>query len=93
MRKMLFQAYDNVSMSMVGNIFADRVEAPAIRSFTDAFKTPDSLFAAHPADFDLICIGEYDDSDGRILIGDGQYPKVIVTGKSILEASNGESVA
>lgn len=93
MRKMIFQARDNAGLCMVGPMFAERVEAPAIRLFTDAFRDEKSMFSQHPADFDLLCLGEYDDTDGRILIGDGEYPKVVITGRSILEASNGESVA
>lgn len=86
MRKMLFQARDNVARSMVGPIFSERVEAPAIRMFTDAIGDSKTMFSQHPADFDLLCIGEYDDSDGVILVGDGSYPKVVISGASVLEA-------
>lgn len=92
MRKNLYQAKDNVGRALVGPIFAERDDAPAVRTFTDAFRDERTMFYSHPEDFDLLCLGEYDDSDGTMLVGTGEYPRVVVTGRAIVakskEASN-----
>lgn len=89
MRKMLFQMYDRAGRCMIGPILTERVEAPAIRMISDAFRDPKSLFHNHPGDYELHVLGEYDDSDGRILIGSGEYPRCVITGVAIMEAMNG----
>mgnify|MGYP000210770145 CR=1 FL=1 len=38
----------------------------AIRDFTDACNNPESKFYAHPEDYTLMHIGEYDDSLGKM---------------------------
>lgn len=45
--------------------FLPRMEV-AIRSFRDAVLDPKHDMSRHPEDYDLYCIGEYDDVEGRL---------------------------
>lgn len=38
----------------------------AVRSFSDEVNRPESPMNAHPDDYDLYCIGDYDESTGKI---------------------------
>lgn len=46
--------------------FTTRTKGEAIRSFTDEAHRADSEIAKHPQDYDLYCLGEYDDQSGSI---------------------------
>lgn len=43
----------------------------ALRSFTDIVNDTGSQFYAHPEDFGLFCVGEFDDTTGVISQPDG----------------------
>lgn len=40
----------------------------AIRSFEDAVNDPKTEYGAHPADYTLFSVGEYDDQAGTVLM-------------------------
>lgn len=75
----LYQIYDRVAKSVVGNAFPSRHDGPAVREFYDALKSERSGFAAHPRDFDLLCIGSQDDTTGMLSV-EG-FPQCVVTGE------------
>lgn len=57
-----------------------RAVGQATRSFVDEVNKPDSPMFAHPEDYDLYMIGDYDDEKGVLI---GCDPKMIVTGKEV----------
>lgn len=77
--KSIYSVYDLKSESLIGGLITERLDAPAIRAFHDALDPKNnSILAAHPADFQLMCLGTIED-DGRIFISpDG--PTVVATG-------------
>lgn len=87
--KRLYQVYDKRAGSIAGPIMAERIDAPAIRTFFDILKNPQTLPGQHPADFDLLCVGTQDDETATI--DAWTRPDVIVTGeqwKRAQEANN-----
>lgn len=59
----IFSVYDSKSEAYGMPMFLRSV-AEAIRSFTDAANSSDSMLAKHPADFTLFELGEYDQLSG-----------------------------
>lgn len=84
MQKRLYTVYDMVAGTIVGDILQALNDAPAIRAFHDALKTPNSLIGQHPADFQLLNVGIIDD-DGAIYIQDNGKT-VVATGAAWLES-------
>jgi len=59
----IYTVYDLKSESIIGSLIMERLDAPAIRAFHDALDPKNqSILAAHPADFVLLCLGSLDDS-------------------------------
>ena len=50
--------------------FFDSNEVFARRNFERALNDPDSMFASYPNDFELVCLGEFDDLTGKITMLD-----------------------
>ncbi len=46
---------------------ADNNDSVAVRNFAAACKHPDSLLQTNPQDFDLYCIGQFDDDSGELI--------------------------
>ena len=46
--------------------FILHAEGIAIRTFTDCINDTNHQFSRHPADYTLLCIGEFDDGKGQI---------------------------
>lgn len=86
MRKKIYCVRDNVANEVVGGLIMDASDAPAIRAFYDALWTNGSLLAQHPADFDLLIIGEIDTATGLI---DSIIPTTIATGNGWQEMQKG----
>lgn len=42
----------------------------AVRAFSDLANNPDTVVSRHPGDYRLTCIGEFDDSTGRLVAYD-----------------------
>lgn len=82
----LFQIYDSKSETWVYPT-PHPARGQAIRSFSDGVndhRTPNNVLAAHPADFTLFEVGEYDDRTGivsmyesRISVVNGLDVKVV----------------
>lgn len=56
--KRLYCIYDRVASCILGSIIQEGSDAPAIRSFHDALRSPQSAISAHPADYDLLYLGD-----------------------------------
>lgn len=58
----------------------------AIRSFQDEVNRQDNNndLHKHPEDFDLYCVGIFDDNTGQIV---GQPPELLIRGKDAVHAS------
>lgn len=52
-----------------GSLVLFKNEEAAVRGMTDAFGGQDTIVAKHPEDFDLICIGSYDQDQGVVYGG------------------------
>jgi hypothetical protein len=58
----------------------------AIRDFTDEVNrvAADNQLNKHPDDFDLYCLGEFDDSAGSLI---NNQPVILVRAKDVLQSS------
>ncbi|WNK14580.1 MAG: nonstructural protein [Microvirus sp.] len=65
MKLLVISVRDSVSGAFTQPSFV-RSKGEAIRSFSDAVGSKDSGFCAHPADYTLYYIGEFDDLSGEI---------------------------
>lgn len=61
----IFSVYDVKTQAYMTPFFS-ATPGSAIRSFTDAAVNPDSIVAAHPEDFHLYEIGEFNDQTGEL---------------------------
>lgn len=63
--------------------------AQAMRSFTDEVNraAPDNELHRHPEDFELYCLGSFDDSTGHLSPLDSG-PSLIVRGKDAAQGAN-----
>lgn len=64
MRRRMYQLRDKVAMCLVGPILLERNDAPAVRSFYLGCEDAQSNLSKFPADYELVCLGEYDDEVG-----------------------------
>nr|QJB18817.1 MAG: nonstructural protein [Microvirus sp.] len=83
MRKNLYMVYDLVAETLIGSVILELTDAPAIRAFHDALRTKESLLAQHPADYQLVSLGELNMETGVMVASDGYI--VVATGQSWLE--------
>lgn len=58
----------------------------ALRSFADEVNRDGSSLAAHPDDYDLYVVGEFDDQAGTVGVSDG--PVIVARGKDLVRSSN-----
>jgi len=67
-----------------GRPFFVTARGQAIRSFQDEVNraAPDNDLHKHPEDFDLYCLGAFDDNEGRIV---GTPPELLLRGKDALQ--------
>lgn len=63
----LYQLYDTVSETVVGPIMAQHRDAAAIRGFNEILADTRTEPGQHPADFNLLCLGEQDTETGEII--------------------------
>lgn len=61
----VFAVYDSKVQAYMAPFFM-RTRGEAARSWEGVVNKPDTAFCAHPADFTLFEVGEYDDSNGRL---------------------------
>lgn len=60
MKDGLFLVFDRVAEQAIGPIQQFKLDAVAIRMFSDAAADDRSYICGHLADFDLVCVGEFD---------------------------------
>lgn len=65
----ILAVYDSKAEVFSRPFFAVALGA-ALRSFEDAVNDPKSEYSAHPGDYTLFAIGEYDDKTGLCSVGD-----------------------
>lgn len=65
------------------NPFVVPTEAMAVRSFTDEVNRRESPMFAHPDDYDLYIIGQYEDASGLL---EACAPRMLVAGKSVFSS-------
>lgn len=61
--------------------FTARTQGEAIRIFTDAVNDKDTAFNAHPEDYALYALGQYDDQMGTILAD--SKPHLLIAGSAV----------
>lgn len=66
MKQKVFTIYDSVSQSYRVPFFLPTT-GQAVRAISDCVDNPEHEFGMHPDHYTLMDIGEYDDSDGRIV--------------------------
>lgn len=86
MLKNLYTVQDIVGNQLVGGIIQEIHDAPAIRAFYDALRAENSMLAQHPADFNLLQVGNIDIETGDIV---PTTPKIVATGNGWLEMQKG----
>lgn len=61
-------AVKDLAVQCFGNPFVVRAQGEALRSFQDEVNNDNgnSAIAKHPEDYELFCIGEYDEQNGII---------------------------
>lgn len=89
----MYQVRDKVARCMQGPIICEREDPAAVRMFYQACSDKNGQIGKYPADFEFLCLGEIDDTDGVILVdAEGLYPVSVASGAGFLaEASNAES--
>ncbi|WNK13261.1 MAG: nonstructural protein [Microvirus sp.] len=88
MNKRLYMVYDLIASTVLPTVILESADAPAMRSFNDALANSQSLLGQHPADFNLLCIGEV--TDQGILLPTGDLP-VIATGAAWLNLKGADN--
>ncbi|QCQ84772.1 nonstructural protein [Blackfly microvirus SF02] len=66
MAKLLLCTVFDSKVGSFAPTFCCKSRGEAIRSFEDAVRDPKMPFAAHPADYALFAVGEFDDLSGDI---------------------------
>lgn len=69
MKKKVFTVYDSKAEAYLQPFFMNSI-GEAVRGFGDASEDPKTQFYAHPADFTLFLIGEYDEQNGILINND-----------------------
>lgn len=64
MRRRMYQLRDKVAACLVGPILLERSDPPAVRMFYAGCEDPQSNLSKSPKDYELVCLGEYDDEVG-----------------------------
>lgn len=78
-------AVKDLAIQAFGNCFLTRAPGEAMRSFQDEVNSTDkknSAVAAHPEDYELYKIGEYDDELG--IIKANLQPELVARAKDLL---------
>jgi len=67
MMQKIFAIYDEKAKAYLPPFFLPQ-RGMAIRTFSDCVNSPDHQFGAHPHDYTLFSLGEFNDSDAEILL-------------------------
>lgn len=81
MKVKVFTVFD-MKMQFFAQPFFEQQEASAIRSFSDAVNdaNPKNMWYLHPEDFQLYCIGTFDNETGVL---ESQLPQVLVNASAL----------
>lgn len=74
-------AVRDLAVEAFGTPIFVRALGEAMRSFMDEVNREGSHFFAHPQDFELYLLAEFDDADGRLMPVD--LPRRLATGKDL----------
>lgn len=87
-KRFVCAVYDSAVEAFGQPFFVAHVGA-AVRSFTDEVNraAPDNALHAHPDDYELFCLAEYDDWDGTFLAGKDIH-RMLCRGKDVRILSN-----
>lgn len=85
MKHKIFAIHDAAAEAYLTPFFLHS-EGIAIRTFTDCVNDNDHAFGRHPKDYNLMCLGEYDDQTGTIT--NYQTQKPIGNGLSFVQKSS-----
>jgi len=87
MKVRIYGFHDRAASSFIGDtagLVLFKHDAVALRQFGDLCRQEGSIFAKHPADFELISLGEFDTDTG--IIEPWAAPAVLATAAQVLEA-------
>lgn len=87
MKVRIYGFHDRAAQAFIGDtagLVLFKHDAVALRQFGDLCRQEGSIFAKHPADFELISLGEFDTETG--LIEPWAAPAVLSTAQQVLEA-------
>lgn len=85
MRLLMFAVYDKAVQAFLQPFFM-RSRSEAVRSFRTAVNDPKTEFANNPSDFDLMCVGSFNDENGMC---EGMSPERISGALELVEPVNG----
>lgn len=88
MKQLAFAIYDRAA-SAYSQPFFQHTRGLGERAFADAIAKEDSVLHQHPGDYDLFCIGSFDNEDGSL---ESTKPQLLITGIQVLslrEVANG----
>lgn len=86
--KTIYAIRDRVAKCLIGHsmylLFAFRTDQEATRYFADSVLDDKSILHKHPADYELVALGElHDSADGEIILADGKH-RLIITGDTLI---------
>lgn len=85
--KKLYILYDLQAESTMGQIIGSTRDAAAVRQFCELLANKETIVGQYPADFNLISIGELDETTGQITSG---RPALIYSGKKWVNEQTGK---
>lgn len=80
--KMIYAVRDRAIDAFGQPIFC-LAEGQAVRSFIDEVNSSQSSMHAHPEDYDLYFLGQFDDSSGELV---PDKPKMVCIGKDVISS-------
>lgn len=72
-----YSIYDSKALSYSPPFYAV-AHGQACRNVMDAAADPNTSLARHPADYQLFCVGRFDDQSGQLLPGDREHVSDVV---------------
>lgn len=94
--KYVYAIHDRIAKELVGlsiyMLFCFRTDQQAIRYFADATFDEKSILSKHPADYQLVCLGELHQSeDGEVLLSNGTH-RIVITGDALVATTSPQLV-
>lgn len=84
----IFTIHDAAAGAYLAPFFL-HAEAMAIRTFSDCINDDNHQFGRHPKDYNILCLGEFDDNAGTFEIY--QTPKPLGNGLSFVQTESNPS--